>query len=249
MDFRNVYDDVRYADAYAVLDWSGTYFLVRRDLPGLLARHVSGRRALDFGCGTGRSSRLLTACGFDVLGVDVAEPMVERARRADPHGRYLLVHDGDLEHLDCNFDLVLAAFPFDNIPNARKPDLLQSLARRLAPSGRIINVVSSPEIYHHEWTSFSTRGYPENAQASDGDVVRIVTRGFAHAQPAEDILCGPESYRTIYERSGLEVVAAYRPLGTSEDGPAWVSELQVAPWTIYVLKRLGAGLNKSELSR
>ena len=245
MDFRNVYNEAGYAASYATLDWSGTYFLVRRDLPDILERHVSGRRALDFGCGTGRSSRLLTACGFDVVGVDIAEPMVERARRADPQGRYLCVRDSDLDHLDCNFDLVLAAFPFDNIPNARKPALLRSIARRLAPAGRLLNIVSSPEIYRHEWTSFSTREYSENGQARDGDVVRIVTREFEHARPAEDILCGPDSYRTIYESCGLDVVATYRPLGTKDDGPMWVSEMQVAPWTIYVLKHSNAGVNKS----
>src|SRR5205814_10383903 len=31
---------------------------------------------------------------------------------------------------------------------------------------------------------------PENAQARDGDMVRIVTLEFEDAQPAEDILCG-----------------------------------------------------------
>ena len=156
-------------------------------------------------------------------------------------GRYLLVRDGDLDRLDCDFDLVLAAFPFDNIPNTRKTDLLRSLAARLAPAGRVLNVVSSPEIYSHEWTSFSTRAYPENAQARDGDIVRIVTCEFEHARPAEDILCSPDSYRTIYERCGLNVVATYRPLGTKDDGPVWVSEMQVAPWTIDVLKRSDAG--------
>ena len=245
MDFRNVYNEAGYAAAYAALDWTGTYLLVRRDLPGILERHISGRRALDFGCGTGRSSRLLTACGFDVVGVDVSEAMVERARRADPHGRYLVVRDGDLDDLDCHFDLVLAAFPFDNIPNARKPDLLNSIARRLAPSGRVVNVVSSPEIYSHQWTSFSTLEYPENRQARDGDIVRIVTREFTQPQPAEDILCGPESYLAIYERCGLNVVATYRPLGEQNDGPAWVSEMDVAPWTIYVLKCSGATINTS----
>ena len=244
MDFRNIYDQASYAASYAALDWSGTYFLVRRDLPGILERHVSGRRALDFGCGTGRSSRFLSACGFDVVGVDIAEPMVERARRADPQGRYLFLRDGDLDHLDCHFDLVLAAFPFDNIPNPRKPALLHSIARRLAPAGRFLNVVSSPEIYTHEWTSFSTREYPENAQARDGDVVRIVTREFEDAQPAEDILCGPESYRRLYERCGLDIEATYRPLGEKDDGPVWVSEMEVAPWTIYVLKHADAGVNK-----
>lgn len=237
MEFRNVYEDAEYAGAYAALDWSGTYFLVRRDLPGILAQHVGGHLALDFGCGTGRSTRLLTACGFDVTGVDVSESMVERARMLDRTARYLLIRDGDLDRLDGEFDLVLAAFPFDNIPTAQKPRLLSALGQRLAPAGRLVNLVSSPEIYTHEWTSFSTRMYPENARARDGDVVRIVTREFGHAQAAEDILCGPDCWRDVYQRSGLDVVATYRPLGKSGDGWPWVSEMDLPPWIIYVLTR------------
>jgi SAM-dependent methyltransferase len=237
VDFRNVYKDAQYADAYAALDWSGTYFLVRRDLPGILVEHVSGRRALDFGCGTGRSTRLLTACGFDVIGVDVSESMIERARLVDPTGRYVVIRHGDVDHLGGDFDLVLAAFPFDNVPNAQKPRLLSALGRRLAVAGRLVNIVSSPDIYIHEWTSFSTRGYSENTGARDGDVVRILTREFEHAQPVEDILCGPDRYRDVYQRSGLAVVATYRPLGKADDGWPWVSEMDVAPWAIDVLKR------------
>ena len=29
--------------------WTGTYYLIYRDLPDILRRHVSGVRALDFG--------------------------------------------------------------------------------------------------------------------------------------------------------------------------------------------------------
>jgi SAM-dependent methyltransferase len=237
VDFRNIYEDADYAGAYAALDWSGTYFLVRRDLPGILAAHVGGRRALDFGCGTGRSTRLLTACGFDVTAVDVSAAMVERARAIDPTGRYLLIRDDDLDRVDGDFDLVLAAFPFDNIPNAQKAPLLGALARRLAGAGRLVNIVSSPEIYTREWTSFSTLAYPENANARDGDVVRIVAREFARGQPAEDILCGPDCYRDVYQRSELEVVATYRPLGRTDDGWPWISEMDAPPWVIDVLKR------------
>ena len=232
--FRNIYEDPAYARAYAQLDWSGTYFLVRRDLPGILAKHVVGRRALDFGCGTGRSTRLLQACGFDVAGVDVSESMIEAARVVDSRGSYHLVPDGDFDRLPVDFDLVLAAFPFDNIPNAQKPDLFRALGRRLATAGTLVNVVSSPEIYTHEWTSFSTRDYPENAHARDGDLVRIVTREFA--TPAEDVLCGDAGYREIYRRSGLDIVATYRPLGRAEDGVPWVSETRIAPWVVYLLK-------------
>lgn len=122
------------------------------------------------------------------------------------------------------------------MPNVQKPTLLTALRRRLAQAGTLVNIVSSPEMYTHEWTSFSTRGYQKNTSARDGDIVRIVTREFEHAQPAEDILCGPDGYRDVYQRSGLDVVATYRPLGKPDDPWQWVSEMDVAPWTIYVLK-------------
>ena len=51
MTFKNVYGDPRFADAYARLQFPGTYSLAYRDLPALLAKHVTGKAALDFGCG------------------------------------------------------------------------------------------------------------------------------------------------------------------------------------------------------
>lgn len=236
--FTNVYADGDYAASYASLDWGGTYHLVFRDLPGIVERHVTGRRALDFGCGTGRSTRLLRSYGLQVTGVDIAESMIGSARRLDPDGDYRLLPPGEvIERPAGGFDLILAAFPFDNIPANEKVTLLRALGQRLAPTGRLINIVSSPEIYLHEWASFSTAGFPENAEAKSGDIVRIVTRGFDPATPCEDILCTPESYRRFYGQSGLKIVATERPLGREGDGIAYRSETTIAPWTIYVLAR------------
>jgi len=235
--FHNIYEDADYAEAYARLEWAGTYHLVRRDLPAILSEHVTGRRALDFGCGTGRSTRLLRSYGFDVTGVDISSSMIEAARRIDPGGDYLLLADGDLGRLPAGrFDLVLAAFPFDNIPATAKVNHLRTLGQLLAGTGRIVNIVSSPEIYTHEWVSFSTRDYPENRGARDGDIVRIVTTDFQTPRPAEDVLCTDPAYREIYRQAGLVLVATYRPLGGGDEGWTWVSESEVPPWVIYVLK-------------
>ncbi|MCR4340122.1 MAG: hypothetical protein NUW01_09600 [Gemmatimonadaceae bacterium] len=57
--FSNVYDDDARALAYAALDFPGTYFLAYRDLPAIIAEHVIGHEALDFGCGAGWSTRFL----------------------------------------------------------------------------------------------------------------------------------------------------------------------------------------------
>lgn len=234
--FRNTYEDEAYARSYAGLEWSGTYFPVRRDLPEILRQHVTGRRALDFGCGTGRSTRLLRSYGFIVTGIDISPPMIQRARELDPDGDYVLTPAGDLSTLaNANFDLILAAFPFDNIPAVEKTRLLRMLSQLLAAGARFVNIVSAPEIYTHEWASFTTLPYPENGHAHDGDIVRIITREFATGTPAEDILCSNAAYREIYRSAGLEIIADYRPLGRVEDGVAYLSETEIAPWVIYVL--------------
>jgi SAM-dependent methyltransferase len=91
LEFLNVYEDERRADSYAELGFPGTYYLAYRDLPEIIERHVHGRRALDFGCGTGRSTRFLRDLGFDVIGVDISENMLEIAKELDPEGDYRLV--------------------------------------------------------------------------------------------------------------------------------------------------------------
>jgi SAM-dependent methyltransferase len=237
-DFDNVYDDAARADAYARLEFPGTYFLAYRDLPALIARHVRGTRALDFGCGAGRSTRFLRELGFEVTGVDIAEPMLARARALDPGGDYRLVPDGDLSGLPQGaFDLVLSVFTFDNIPGLeRKVALLRSLRDVLRPGGRLVSLVSAPEIYVNEWASFSTRDFPQNRAARSGDKVLIVMLDVPDRRPVEDILCTDADYREAFRRAGLATLETHRPLGRPEDGQAWVSETTIAPWVIHVLE-------------
>ena len=116
MELCNTYEDPRRAAAYNELELGGTYDLVFRSLPGLLEQHVSGTRALDFGCGTGRSSRFLQALGFMTTGVDISAEMVEYARQRDPESDYRVIEDGNFLTLPAaGFDLVQSAFTFDNI--------------------------------------------------------------------------------------------------------------------------------------
>ncbi len=240
-DFSNVYEDARRAESYAGLGFPGTYYLAYRDLPEIIERHVGGRRALDFGCGTGRSTRFLRDLGFEVVGVDISETMLERARELDPEGDYRLVPDGALPGLEPeSFDLVLSVFTFDNIPAMKhKIALFRELGGLLVRDGRIVNLVSAPEIYLYEWASFSTRKFPENRDAASGQKVRIVMLDVDDDRPVTDILCTDEDYRDVYEQAGLAAEAMYRPLGRPEDPFDWVSEMTISPWAIYVLSAAG----------
>jgi SAM-dependent methyltransferase len=238
MTFRNVYEDAERADAYSRLGFPGTYFLAYRDLPSILERHVSGRRAVDFGCGAGRSTRFLRGLGFTVVGIDISADMVRKAREIDPSGDYRLAEPAGLAGLaEGSWDLALSAFTFDNVPQPQKVVHFRGLARLLAPEGRIVNLVSTPEIYTHEWASFSTRDFPENHRAKSGDVVRIVMTDVTDSRPVEDVVCTKASYLEIYREAGLGVVASHEPLGREDEPFAWVDETCVAPWRIDVLKR------------
>jgi SAM-dependent methyltransferase len=238
-EFSNVYDDHARARAYARLEFPGTYYLAYRDLPAIIGEHVRGRKALDFGCGAGRSTRFLRGLGFEVVGVDAAPHMLAQAHDLDPRGDYRLVPDGGLGGLaTATYDLVLSAFTFDNIPTMeKKVALFESLGRALMDGGRIVNLVSSPQIYVHEWASFSTKDFPENRDAKSGDRVRVIMLDVEDRRPVEDILWTDEDYHQAYRRAGLATVMTYRPLAKLSEPYSWVNETTIAPWVIYVLGR------------
>ena len=238
MEFSNSYDDPKRAEAYAKLEFPGTYYLAYRDLPEIILEHVKARKAIDFGCGTGRSTRFLQKLGFNVVGVDISLDMIKKAREMDPKGDYRLIEEGDFgQFKDGAYDLALSVFTFDNIPTMeKKVKNFTEIRRLLNNEGRLVNVVSSPEIYFHEWASFSTKDYPENKHARSGDKVRIIQTDIEDKRPVEDIVWTDEYYQETFKRAGLELVKTYKPLAKEDESYEWVNETKIAPWVIYVLK-------------
>jgi ubiquinone/menaquinone biosynthesis C-methylase UbiE len=239
MDFFNVYEDARRAESYAKLEFPGTYYLAFRDLPAIISRYASGKKAIDFGCGTGRSTRFLRKLGFETIGVDISEDMIKLAREREPEGDYRLVGDSGFgEFHDAVCDLILSAFTFDNIPTMeQKVRLFGELARLLRNDGPIVNLVSSPEIYTHEWASFTTKDFPENKKAKSGDRVKIVMTDVDDRRPVEDVVWSDEDYRRVYSRAGLKLVETLKPLARGDEPYAWINETRIAPWVIYVVKK------------
>lgn len=239
VSFSNVYDDAKRAEAYAALEFPGTYYLAYRDLPAIIAQYVTGRKALDFGCGAGRSTRVLKNLGFDATGIDISSSMIQLARNVDPSGTYQLVNDGDFSSFEpARFDLILSAFAFDNIPDAAKRrELLCGLRRLLNDEGRIILLGSTPDIYVNEWASFTTKDFPENRHVKSGDMVRIVMKDVKDARPVVDLVWFHEDYLRLFVASDLDLVAHYTPLGREDEPYDWLSETSIAPWVIYVARR------------
>lgn len=107
----------------------------------------------------------------------------------------------------------------------------------LRPSGKIVNLVSSPDIYTHDWASFTNTCFEGNFRAKRGDSVYTIMNDVEDRRPVHDILWPDDAYRETFMLAGLEVEQVYKPLGKPGDPCDYVSELTVAPWVIYVLGR------------
>ncbi len=240
----NSYDNRLRAESYAGLEFSNTYYLAFRDIPGLIRKYVKGKTALDFGCGTGRSTRFLENLGFECVGIDISGQMIKQAVKIDPSGNYLLVEDGDFSPLNNNkYDLIFSAFTFDNIPGKEKRiSVFISLAELLGPDGIMICLDSTPDIYLNEWASFSTKDFPENRNAGSGDEVKIIMKDVSDKRPVIDIIWFNEDYLDCFKKAGLQLLENHRPLGCYTEHYKWISETKIAPWVIYVTGKSASNL-------
>lgn len=96
---------------------------------------------------------------------------------------------------------------------------------------------STPELYTNECVSFSNKDFPENRQAITGDIVRDIMLDLEVQRPVEDIFWTVPDYHELFKRAGFRLDATYKPLGYKDEPYNWVSELNIAPWMIFVLSK------------
>lgn len=62
-------------------------------LLSLLEKHkITGGLVLDLGCGTGKITQILQKKGYDMIGIDIAEEMLQIAREYDENSEILYLH-------------------------------------------------------------------------------------------------------------------------------------------------------------
>lgn len=107
-----------------------------------IRKWLTGKRVLDFGCGTGKCVEYLPP-GIDYLGVDRNAVALQSARQAYPNHSFLELPNLEaVENLGC-FDVMIMAAVIEHLPDPGK--VMRALSERLHAGGRLI--VTTP----HPW--------------------------------------------------------------------------------------------------
>ena len=96
-------------------------------------------RALDFGCGIGRLTQALANQFDEVVGVDVAAPMIEQAKNYNRFGercRYLVNATDDLRQFEnASFDFVFSLIVLQHVAKPLAMRYISEFVRVLRPGG------------------------------------------------------------------------------------------------------------------
>lgn len=144
---QNIYDDPAFFEGYSRLGRSVEGLAGAPEWPALraLVPDLRGKKVVDLGCGFGWFSRWAREQGAaEVLGLDVSEKMLARARTMTRDDT-VTYRRGDLENLDlaqASFDLAYSSLAFHYIEDIS--GLLANVHRALVPGGRLVASVEHP---------------------------------------------------------------------------------------------------------
>ncbi|AYF85798.1 class I SAM-dependent methyltransferase [Pseudomonas sp. JS3066] len=144
---QNIYDNPDFFEGYGQLGRSQFGLAGAPEWPALRAMlpEMRGRRVVDLGCGYGWFCRWARENDASkVLGLDVSEKMLERARNStdDPA---ILYQRADLEHLvlpEGSFDLAYSSLAFHYVENLA--GMFAEVYRALVPDSRLVFSIEHP---------------------------------------------------------------------------------------------------------
>lgn len=105
-----------------------------------LAAPRKGSRILDTATGTGRQALAFARLGYEVLGIDLSERMVEVARGNNlySNARFETKDATAIPFSDGSFDICCISFALHDMPRPMREAVLEEMSRVTSPGGTIV---------------------------------------------------------------------------------------------------------------
>ena len=159
----------RYRSEEAVSDVFGHGFADHRDWLSPLFEHVpAGASVGDLGCGCGVPDCRLLAERFTVVGVDLSDRQIERARRYVPAATFRRADMTEVEFPEGSLGAVVCLYALIHVPLLRQLPLLRSVRRWLSPGGWLVLIAGERAVegFEEDWLGSGARMYWSHADAA-----------------------------------------------------------------------------------
>lgn len=220
---------------YAQFKISGTAYLAFKNIPSLISRFASGEKTLDYGCGTGRSSRFLKQCGLDVDGVDTSSDMIKQAQALDNSIPYELIQSGQLSRKPCSYDLVCSSLVLFKVSSMQELTIIfNEIYRVLKENGIFILTTASEHMYQNQWLSLDAN-YKQNKHLKSGSIAKITLKDIKLT--VLDYYWTHHDYLEVAKTASFQYLLKDEPLADGSEGYEWKDELYKSPYATYIFKK------------
>ncbi|MEQ8403609.1 MAG: class I SAM-dependent methyltransferase [Oceanicaulis sp.] len=222
------------AEAYSQLGIEGTTYEIAYWAVEEFVRAHCGGHWLDFGCGTGRSTRFLRLSGANrVTGVDISHAMIAQAKR-EPLDGVSYAHIADEGALGpARFDAVACISVLMEI--ATFDGLVETLSRirtALAPHAPGIFTVASEFAYDAVYKTY--RRVPNAQPLGAGDTATCFIKTAGGLIEVTDTFWPKAHYEDAFEEAGWTSLTSFDP--KPHDAAGFVDEREKPPFTVFTAK-------------
>jgi ubiquinone/menaquinone biosynthesis C-methylase UbiE len=211
-------------------------YLAYRDVPAILKKHFQGKKALDYGTGTGYSAHFLQELGFEVTGVDVSKEMLHQAQLNYPNIPFYLIENKIIPKKSSVYNLVFSSFVLFEIGAQQEIiDYLLEAKRVMKKNGLFVAVTGSQDLHSdsRNWLSFRT-DFQQNKNLVSGNLVKL------HLYDSDieftDYYWTETDYRNFFSKAGFELIDVHYPLGDKNEPHLWKDEISISPFVILIAK-------------
>lgn len=173
--------------------------------------------ALEVGCGEGRVSRELRACGYRVTASDPVREFVNAAKVARPADDYVIASGTALPFEDARFDLIMAYNLLMDVEDV--PATIKEIRRVLRPTGMLVVSIVHPFSDRGRFATEETTSpfvidddyyaWKRLVGTEERDGLRMHFAGWSRPL---------EAYATALEGAGLAITSLREPVPVARDG-------------------------------
>lgn len=210
---------------YSQLGVIGTTYEVSFNEMLHLLGPLQGKKLLDFGSGTGRSTRLLKTSGADeVIGVDHDINMINEAKKNSPSGVYFeLVRNNLIPLLDNSIDAAVTAHVWVEMKSLQEmQQSANEIYRVLKKGGQFIVVTTSPHSIGYDYVSYR---YKKRKNLKSGEPIICIVKGDKPFE-IDDIYWEEKDILQVLRNAGFKQLTVSYPICSGE---GWLDETKIAP--------------------